>query len=69
MLQRAGGNAAVGALLHAGLARAKLRVGSPLDANEIQADRSADAFVQANSLEAKSSPPSDPGGSDDCTRS
>src|SRR5262249_27272737 len=35
--------------LRAGIAKAKLRVGSPRDPDEAEADRSADAFVRAKS--------------------
>jgi Domain of unknown function (DUF4157) len=44
-LQRAGGNAAVGALLRAGIARAKLRVAPANDPLEEEADRAADAIA------------------------
>jgi hypothetical protein len=45
MLQRAGGNAAVGALLRAGIAQAKLRVAPADDPLEEEADRAADAIT------------------------
>jgi Domain of unknown function (DUF4157) len=45
LLQRAGGNAAVGALLRAGIARAKLSVAPAGDRLERDADRAADAIT------------------------
>jgi Domain of unknown function (DUF4157)/Contact-dependent growth inhibition CdiA C-terminal domain len=45
MLQRSAGNAAVGALLRAGVARAKLRVAPADDPLEDEADRAADALT------------------------